>query len=121
MNGGGASLRTCAAGATNGARLDAIPGVHCVVPEGTFVAFPDVSQLGVDQDEVARRLLEDHDVAVVLVRRHSSDPARPGICVCRSRRRARSVPAGSTGSRPDFEPWVLRRAPPRHDGSFGAL
>ena len=47
------------------ARLNAIPGVRCALPEGTFVAFPDVSRLGVDQDELARRLLDDHDVAVV--------------------------------------------------------
>ena len=46
-------------------RLSAIPGVRCEVPEGTFVAFPDVSRLGVDQDELARRLLERHGVAVV--------------------------------------------------------
>jgi aspartate/methionine/tyrosine aminotransferase/2-polyprenyl-6-methoxyphenol hydroxylase-like FAD-dependent oxidoreductase len=47
------------------ARLDAIPGVRCAVPQGTFVAFPDIARLGVDQDELARRLLDDHDVAVV--------------------------------------------------------
>jgi aspartate/methionine/tyrosine aminotransferase len=47
------------------ARLAAIPGVRCAVPEGTFVAFPDVSRLGVDSDELAGWLLERHDVAVV--------------------------------------------------------
>ncbi|MGH2942602.1 MAG: pyridoxal phosphate-dependent aminotransferase, partial [Solirubrobacteraceae bacterium] len=47
------------------ARLAAIPGVRCAVPEGTFVAFPDVSRLGVDQDELAGRLLDRHAVAVV--------------------------------------------------------
>ena len=47
------------------ARLNAIAGVSCALPEGTFVAFPDVSRLGVDHDELARRLLDDHDVAVV--------------------------------------------------------
>lgn len=47
------------------ARLATIPDVRCAVPEGTFVAFPDVSRLGVDQDELADRLLERHDVAVV--------------------------------------------------------
>jgi aspartate/methionine/tyrosine aminotransferase len=47
------------------ARLAAIPGVRCAVPEGTFVAFPDVSRLGVDQDLLAGRLLERHAVGVV--------------------------------------------------------
>jgi len=47
------------------AGLGAIPGVRCAVPEGTFVAFPDVTRLGIDQDELAHRLLADHDVAVV--------------------------------------------------------
>jgi aspartate/methionine/tyrosine aminotransferase/2-polyprenyl-6-methoxyphenol hydroxylase-like FAD-dependent oxidoreductase len=47
------------------ARLAAIPDVRCAVPEGTFVAFPDVSRLGVDQDELAGRLLDRNDVAVV--------------------------------------------------------
>jgi aspartate/methionine/tyrosine aminotransferase/2-polyprenyl-6-methoxyphenol hydroxylase-like FAD-dependent oxidoreductase len=46
-------------------RLSAIPGVRCASPQGTFVAFADVSRLGVDQDELAARLLERHDVAVV--------------------------------------------------------
>jgi aspartate/methionine/tyrosine aminotransferase/2-polyprenyl-6-methoxyphenol hydroxylase-like FAD-dependent oxidoreductase len=45
--------------------LTAIPDVRCAKPEATFVAFPDVSRLGVDQDELAGRLLERHDVAVV--------------------------------------------------------
>jgi aspartate/methionine/tyrosine aminotransferase len=47
------------------ARLAAVPDVRCAVPEGTFVAFPDVSRLGVDQDELAKRLLERHAVGVV--------------------------------------------------------
>jgi aspartate/methionine/tyrosine aminotransferase/2-polyprenyl-6-methoxyphenol hydroxylase-like FAD-dependent oxidoreductase len=46
-------------------RLTGIPGVRCAVPEGTFVAFPDISGLGIDQDELASRLLEHHDVAVI--------------------------------------------------------
>jgi aspartate/methionine/tyrosine aminotransferase len=47
------------------AGLTAIPNVRCAVPEGTFVAFADVSRLGIDQDDLAGRLLERHDVAVV--------------------------------------------------------
>ena len=46
-------------------RLAAIPGVRCAVPEGTFVAFPDVSRLGLGHDELAGHLLDRHDVAVV--------------------------------------------------------
>jgi aspartate/methionine/tyrosine aminotransferase/2-polyprenyl-6-methoxyphenol hydroxylase-like FAD-dependent oxidoreductase len=46
-------------------RLDAIPGVRCGLPEGTFVAFADVTRLGVGQDELARLLLDRHGVAVV--------------------------------------------------------
>jgi len=47
------------------AGLTAIPNVRCSVPEGTFVAFADVSRLGIDQDDLAGRLLERHEVAVV--------------------------------------------------------
>ena len=46
-------------------RLAAIPGVRCAMPEGTFVAFPDVSRLGIGHDQLARHLCERHDVAVV--------------------------------------------------------
>ena len=47
------------------ARLNAMSGVRCPTPEGTFVVFPDISGLGVDQDELAELLLERHRVAVV--------------------------------------------------------
>jgi aspartate/methionine/tyrosine aminotransferase len=45
--------------------LVAMPGVRCASPEGTFVAFPDVSGLGIDERELAGRLLEHDQVAVV--------------------------------------------------------
>ena len=45
--------------------LIAMPGVRCAVPEGTFVAFPDVSELGMDEGELAGRLLERDQVALV--------------------------------------------------------
>jgi aspartate/methionine/tyrosine aminotransferase/2-polyprenyl-6-methoxyphenol hydroxylase-like FAD-dependent oxidoreductase len=45
--------------------LAAIPDLRCAEPQATFVAFPDVSRLGVDQDELASWLLERHDVAIV--------------------------------------------------------
>lgn len=46
-------------------RLNAIPGVRCQAPEGTFVVFPDVSSYALDSDVIVQRLLEDHRVAVV--------------------------------------------------------
>jgi aspartate/methionine/tyrosine aminotransferase/2-polyprenyl-6-methoxyphenol hydroxylase-like FAD-dependent oxidoreductase len=45
--------------------LAAIRDVRCAEPEATFVAFPDISRLGVDQDKLAGWLLERHDVAIV--------------------------------------------------------
>lgn len=47
------------------ARLNAIDGVRCATPEGTFVVFPDVSSLPIDQDDLSTRLLNDHRLAVV--------------------------------------------------------
>lgn len=46
-------------------RLDAMPGVSCRAPEGTYVVFPDVSALGLDAEVLAERLLERARVAVV--------------------------------------------------------
>lgn len=60
------------------ARLAAIPGVRCAVPQGTFVAFPNVSQLAVDQDDLAARLLEHHAVAVVPGSREFFGPGAAG-------------------------------------------
>lgn len=47
------------------ARLDAMDDVRCATPEGTFVVFPDVSRLPLDQDRFAALLLERHRLAVV--------------------------------------------------------
>ena len=47
------------------ARLNAMEGVQCQAPEGTFVVFPDISSLQVDQDAFADRLLTHHRLAVV--------------------------------------------------------
>ena len=46
-------------------RLNAIADVRCETPEGTFVVFPDVSRLGIDQDALAAALLDSHRIAVV--------------------------------------------------------
>jgi aspartate/methionine/tyrosine aminotransferase len=42
-----------------------MPGASLVPPQGSFYAFPNLGSLGVSSVEVARRLLEDADVAVV--------------------------------------------------------
>lgn len=47
------------------ARLSAMPGVRCTPPQGTFVAFPDISALDIGADDLARRLVDRHRVAVV--------------------------------------------------------
>ncbi len=46
--------------------LNQLPGVSCVMPQGAFYAFPNVTRragLGYDQDELGRRLLTDAGVA----------------------------------------------------------
>jgi aspartate/methionine/tyrosine aminotransferase len=47
------------------AGLNAIPGVHCCVPDGAFYAFPNVSSFGIPVRELARRLLDEAGVAVL--------------------------------------------------------
>lgn len=46
-------------------RLAAIPGVRSAKLQGAFYAFPDVSSLGLGDDELADRLLSEAGVAVV--------------------------------------------------------
>ncbi len=45
--------------------LREIPGVRVRVPEGTYVAFPDVSAWELGAEDLARRLLDQNRVAVV--------------------------------------------------------
>ncbi|HEU4988223.1 MAG TPA: pyridoxal phosphate-dependent aminotransferase [Gemmatimonadaceae bacterium] len=49
--------------------LDALPGVSCHTPGGAFYAFPDLRELlagtGITSRELARRALEEYDVAVL--------------------------------------------------------
>jgi len=45
--------------------LEKIPGIRCTRPEGTFYAFPDVSQYGLASADFARRMLDEAKVAVV--------------------------------------------------------
>jgi len=47
------------------AELNAIPGVSCLVPEGAFYAFPNISATGLAGEELAERLLEEHGVALL--------------------------------------------------------
>jgi aspartate/methionine/tyrosine aminotransferase len=45
--------------------LNAMPGVRCALPEGAFYAFPNVEATGMDDGELARRLLDEAGVAVL--------------------------------------------------------
>ncbi len=45
--------------------LNSLPGVTCVMPAGAFYAFPNVSELGIDQEVLARRILDEAGVAVL--------------------------------------------------------
>src|SRR5712691_695145 len=45
--------------------LNALPGVSCRRPRGAFYAFPNVRELAIDADELARRLLDEAGVAVL--------------------------------------------------------
>ena len=45
--------------------LNTIPGISCVEPGGAFYAFPNVSQLPLDADTIAERLLVEAGVALL--------------------------------------------------------
>ncbi|MBI3872270.1 MAG: pyridoxal phosphate-dependent aminotransferase [candidate division Zixibacteria bacterium] len=45
--------------------LNAIKGVRCLVPDGAFYVFPNISDFGMPAREIARRLLEEAGVAVL--------------------------------------------------------
>jgi aspartate/methionine/tyrosine aminotransferase len=45
--------------------LNALPGVSCRTPQGAFYAFPNVSGVPLDADDLAVRLLEEAGVAVL--------------------------------------------------------
>jgi aspartate/methionine/tyrosine aminotransferase len=46
-------------------RLDGIPGVEMLRPEGGFFAMADVRGLGMPSNEIRRRLMQNHGVVVV--------------------------------------------------------
>ena len=45
--------------------LDGVPRVHAMAPDGGFFAMVDVRETGASSNDVRRRLLLDHHVAVV--------------------------------------------------------
>jgi aspartate/methionine/tyrosine aminotransferase len=47
------------------AGLNGLPGVSCRTPRGAFYAFPNVAGTGFTADELAARLLDEADVAVL--------------------------------------------------------
>jgi aspartate aminotransferase len=47
------------------AGLNALPGVSCVMPQGAFYAFPNITGTGMDARSVADRLLSEAGVAVL--------------------------------------------------------
>lgn len=47
------------------ATLDALPRVHCPMPEGAFYAWVDLRELDASSEEIAKSLLDEHGVAVV--------------------------------------------------------
>ena len=47
------------------AGLNAIPGVHCQLPQGAFYVFPNISSFGKTSDWIANYLLEEAGVALL--------------------------------------------------------
>jgi len=47
------------------AGLNAIPGIHCLVPQGAFYVFPNVKSFGRPSSEIARRMLDEAGVAAL--------------------------------------------------------
>ncbi len=46
-------------------RLNEIQGVSCLLPEGTFYAFPNFSRVGLSSWNLAKYLVQEHKVALV--------------------------------------------------------
>lgn len=69
-------------------RLNAMDGVSCTAPDGTYVVFPDVSGLGMGSSELAAHLLDKARVAVVPGETRWFGPGAQGhirICLATSR------------------------------------
>ena len=78
--------------------LNAIPGISCIEPGGAFYAFPNVSALPIDADELADRLLDEAGVAAAR-RQRVRQPRRPATCGSRTPRRSRTSSRRSSASR----------------------
>ncbi|MBZ4017955.1 pyridoxal phosphate-dependent aminotransferase [Streptomyces purpurogeneiscleroticus] len=59
-------------------RLNAIPGISCTRPDGTFVLFPDISSSGLSSRAMAEFLLAEARVAVVAGTTEWFGPAAEG-------------------------------------------
>ena len=46
-------------------RLNAMPGIHCIMPKGAFYVFANIRDTGLDADAFANALLDQQHVAVV--------------------------------------------------------
>lgn len=46
-------------------RLNAIPGVSCIKPDGAFYMFPNIGQVGLPSLSFCKELLEQHHVAAI--------------------------------------------------------
>jgi len=70
-------------------RLNAMPGVTCRSPQGTYLVFPNVSAVGLPSGELVKRLLRDGRVAVVPGEPRWFGPAAQGhVRICFSTSRA---------------------------------
>jgi aspartate/methionine/tyrosine aminotransferase len=47
------------------AGLNGLPGIRCLEPKGAFYVFPNVSQLGGTEQEIAGALLEEAGIATL--------------------------------------------------------
>lgn len=46
-------------------RINSIPGLNCLQPDGAFYLFPDISETGLKSLDFCKTLLEEHQVAVI--------------------------------------------------------
>ncbi len=46
-------------------RLNAMPGIHCILPKGAFYVFANIRDTDLDADQFANQLLDQQHVAVV--------------------------------------------------------
>ncbi|WP_414623244.1 pyridoxal phosphate-dependent aminotransferase [Calothrix sp. CCY 0018] len=46
-------------------RINAIPGLSCIQPDGAFYLFPSISETGLKSLEFCKTLLDEHQVAVI--------------------------------------------------------